>query len=75
MPKSRHRKNHKEKLQARKNRLASEKAHAQKQQREFIMNLIKQEQEKGLFDNTPSINGPIITGADMMGTSIEGPSI
>ena len=75
MPKSRHRKNHKEKLQARKNRLASEKAHAQKQQREFIMNLIKQEQEKGLFDNTPSINGPILDAPTLDGPVIEGPSI
>ena len=58
MPKSRHRKNHKQKVQARNNRIAGEKAHAQKMQREFIMNLIKQEQEKGLFDNAPSI-GPV----------------
>ena len=38
--KSKHRKNHKQKVQARKNRLASEKAHAQKQQREFILDKI-----------------------------------
>jgi uncharacterized protein YjgD (DUF1641 family) len=75
MPKSRHRKNHKEKLQARKNRLASEKVHAQKMQREFIMNLIKQEQEKGLFDNTTSIDGPIIDGPIIDAPVIEGPSI
>ena len=62
MPKSRHRKNHKQKVQARNNRIAGEKVHAQKMQREFIMNLIKQEQEKGLFDNAPSINGPSIDG-------------
>ena len=62
MPKSRHRKNHKQKVQARNNRIAGEKTHAQKMQREFIMNLIKQEQEKGLFDNAPSINGPSIDG-------------
>ena len=70
MPKSRHRKNHKQKLQARKNRIASEKAHAQKQQREFIMNLIKQEQEKGMFDNVPSIDGPVVDGP-----VIEGPAV
>jgi len=70
MPKSKHRKNHKQKLQARKNRIASEKAHAQKQQREFIMNLIKQEQEKGMFDNVPSIDGPIVDGP-----VIEGPAV
>lgn len=65
---SKHRKDHKKKLAARKNRLAQEKAQAQKYQKEFIMNLIKQEQEKGLFENTPNANaiggqnGPIIEG-------------
>jgi hypothetical protein len=62
---SRHRKDHKKKLAARKNRLEQEKAQAQKYQKEFIMNLIKDEQEKGLFDNTPNVNsieGPIIEG-------------
>jgi hypothetical protein len=68
--KSKHRKNHKQKLQARKNRIAGEKAHAQKMQREFIMNLIKQEQEKGMYDNTTPINPEIITTP-----TIEGPSI
>ena len=69
---SKHRKDHKKKLAARKNRLAQEKAQAQKYQKEFIMNLIKQEQEKGLFDNTSNINsidGPID------GPVIEGPTI
>jgi hypothetical protein len=68
--KSKHRKNHKQKLAARKNRLAQEKAQAQKYQKEFIMNLIKQEQEKGLFENTPSINS-----VDGNGPIIEGPAI
>ena len=71
---TKHRKNHKQKLAARNNRLAQEKTQAQKFQKEFIMNLIKQEQEKGLFENTPAINtsidGPIIDGP-----VIEGPSI
>lgn len=75
MPKSRHRKNHKQKVQARNNRIAGEKAHAQKMQREFIMNLIKQEQEKGLFDNAPSINGPIIDGPIIDGPIIDGPAL
>ena len=47
MGNSRHRKGHKEKLQARKNKMQQEKNKAQKMQKEFIMNLIKQEQEKG----------------------------
>jgi hypothetical protein len=67
---SKHRKDHKKKLAARKNRLANEKAQAQKYQKEFIMNLIKEEKEKGMFENTPSINGPISDGP-----IIEGPAI
>jgi hypothetical protein len=73
--KSKHRKNHKQKLAARKNRLANEKSHAQKVQREFIMNLIKKEQEKGMFDNTPSIDGPMIDGPIIDGPIIDGPLI
>jgi len=74
--KSKHRKNHKQKVEARKQRLAEEKKKREKYQRDFIMNLIKQEQEKGLFDNTKNINqtetidGPIIDGP-----IIEGPAI
>lgn len=73
MSKSKHRKNHKEKVQARNNRISNEKVQAQKTQREFIMNLIKEEQDKGMFENTPNIN-PIdnsIGGAPI----IDGPSI
>ena len=72
---TKHRKNHKQKLAARNARLAQEKTRAQKMQREFIMNLIKQEQEKGLFDNTPNINGPIIDGPIIDGPIIDGPVI
>lgn len=75
MPKSKHRKNHKQKVQARNNRIANEKVHAQKIQREFIMNLIKEEQGKGMFENTPSINTPIIDTPIIDGPAIEGPSI
>lgn len=75
MPKSKHRKNHKQKVQARNNRIANEKVRAQKIQREFIMNLIKEEQSKGMFENTPSINSPIIDTPIIEGPSIEGPSI
>jgi len=71
---TKHRKNHKQKLAARNNRLAQEKAQAQKFQKEFIMNLIKQEQEKGLFENTQSINTSI-DGPSIDGPVIEGPSI
>ena len=73
--KSKHRKNHKQKLAARKNRLANEKSHAQKVQKEFIMNLIKQEHEKGMFENTPNISGPIIDGPLINGPIIDGPQV
>ena len=66
MATSKHRKNHKKKVQARKNRIEQQKNRVQKLQREFIMNLINKEKEKGLFENTPSISnndiGPIIEG-------------
>ena len=74
---SKHRKNHKEKVEARKKRLAQEKTKNEKLQREFIMNLIKQEQEKGLFNDTPSLNidGPMIDGPMIDGPMIDGPMI
>jgi uncharacterized protein YjgD (DUF1641 family) len=58
---------HKKRLQARKTRLLQEKNKSQKNQKEFIMNLIKQEQQKGLFDSNQTIGG----GDN---TIIEGPS-
>jgi glycyl-tRNA synthetase beta subunit len=77
---SKHRKNHKQKLEARKRRLSDEKKKTEKFQREFIMNLIKQEQEKGLFDNTQTLDttsteGPILNGPITEGPLIDGPSI
>jgi hypothetical protein len=68
-------KEHRKKVQARNNRINQQKQKVQKMQKDFIMNLIKQEQEKGMFENNPSItpipglNGPAID------TTIEGPSI
>jgi hypothetical protein len=75
MATSKSKKDHKKRVQARNNRIANEKARAQKFQREFIMNLIKEEQGKGMFENTPSINGPIIDTPIIDGPTIEGPSI
>lgn len=66
-------KEHRKKVQARNNRLKQEKSKVQKLQREFIMNMIKQEQEKGMFENNPIIN-PSIEGP-AIDTTIEGPSI
>jgi len=68
MAKSRHRKNHKEKVQARKNRLVSEKSKNQRDQREFIMNLIKEEEAKGMFNNNPTLDNGVTP-------TIEGPMI
>ena len=66
-------KEHRKKVQARNNKLKQEKAKVQKLQRDFIMNMIKQEQEKGMFENNPTIN-PVIDGP-AIDTIIEGPSI
>jgi hypothetical protein len=71
---SKHRKNHKKKLAQRKEQVAQEKARYQKAQKEFIMNLIKQEQQKGMFENNPMIN-PGVDGPVTEGPIIEGPSI
>jgi hypothetical protein len=73
--KSKHRKNHKQRVQARNNRLANEKMQAQKAQREFIKELIKQEQDKGMFDNTTPLSGSIIDGPIIDGPIINGPQI
>ena len=86
--KSKHRKNHKQKVAARNLRISHEKRKTEKMQREFIMNLIKKEQEKGLFDNTtplnqdggaiidgPMVGGPIIDGPIIDGPIIDGPVI
>jgi len=72
--KSKQRKNHKQKLQARKSRIEQEKYSAQKKQREMIMELIKKEQESGMFDNAQTIN-PINNGPSLDGPVIEGPAI
>jgi len=76
MPKSKHRKNHKQKVEARRKRIADDKRRVEKAQREFIMELIKREQESGAFDNTPSIDGSIVGDNSMIdGPMIEGPSL
>ena len=76
MPKSKHRKNHKQKVEARRKRIADDKRRVEKAQREFIMELIKREQESGAFDNTPSVDGPIVGDNSMIdGPMIEGPSL
>ena len=75
MPKSKTRKNHKQKVAARNLAVKNESAKAQKAQREFIMNLIKQEQQKGLFENSLPVDGPVIDGPIIDGPIIDGPII
>ncbi len=72
---SKHRKNHKQKVEARKKRMAHQKRTQEKFQREFIMNLIKQEQEKGLFESSTPVDGPVIDGPVIDGPVIDGPVI
>ena len=78
MPKSRLRKNHKQKVDTRNKKIKENKARVEKMQREYIMNLIKQEQEKGLFENNTLLNpqdGPVIDGLVIDGPMITGPVI
>ena len=74
---SKQRKNHKKKVEARNKRLAEQKRSTEKMQREFIMNLIKQEQEKGLFENNLSLSesGPVIDGPVIDGPVLDVPVI
>lgn len=58
-------KDHRKKVAARNSRINDEKDKLQKKQREFLMELIKKEKERGAFENTPSvdqINDPLIEG-------------
>ena len=71
MPKSKSRKNHKSKVAARNSAVKNGANKAQKAQKEFIMNLIKQEQEKGAFDNVQA--GPMMSGPMMSGPLMGGP--
>lgn len=72
MPKSKHRKDHKKKVAARNQRLADNKKRIEKAKREFIMDLIKREQENGAFENTPNIS---IDGPTIESSTVDGPSI
>lgn len=81
MPKSRQRKNHKQKSAARSQKIKDAKSKMQKAQTKFIMDLIAREKEKGLFDNTPMLNSiqpPATEGPStgpVTGPVIEGPAI
>ena len=66
-------KEHRKKVQARNLRLKNEQRRRDKFQREFIMNLIKQEQEKGLFNNNPTLDGPVLDGPTLGSPVLDGP--
>ncbi len=71
MGNTKHRKDHKKKVLARKNRMKQEQNRMDKMKREFISNLIKREQEKGMFNENPTIQ-PVGPGNDL---PVIGPSI
>jgi|AntAceMinimDraft_6_1070360.scaffolds.fasta_scaffold03338_5 hypothetical protein len=74
MAKSKHRKNHKKKLNERKENIENTKKRMEKMKREFIKNLIEQEKNKGMFDNMPE--GPTVDGPlNNDGSIVDGPSI
>jgi hypothetical protein len=69
-------KEHRKRVQARNNKIKQQKTKMENMQREFLMNLIKQEQEKGMFENNPSLSGPIVGDGPMIdGPVIDGPVI
>ena len=69
MAKSKHRKDHKKKLAARKNKIEQAKKTFQKRQREFIMEMIRKEQESGAYNNTQ------VVGAEGPTLGFDGPSL
>lgn len=72
MAKSKLRKDHKKKAMARKAKMVQEKNKHTKLQRDFIMNLIKKEQESGMYNANPTVP-PVGPSIDSL--PIEGPSI
>jgi hypothetical protein len=68
-------KEHRKRVEARNNRLKQEKNKIDKMKREFIMNLIKQEQEKGMFENNPAITPITPLDVPQIDPTIEGPQI
>ena len=69
-------KEHRKKVQARNAKLKQENRKREKFQREFIMNLIKQEQEKGMFENNLNLEGgPVLGGPILDGPILDGPTL
>jgi hypothetical protein len=68
MPKSRTRKNHKQKVSNRNSKIKQEKEKLKRKQQDFLMKLIESEKNRGLFDK--NTDGPTIEDVN-----IEGPTI
>jgi len=62
-------KEHRAKVQKRNNKILNEKERAQKAQKDFLTNMIKEEQIRGAFENNKSVSSQI--GGDI----IDGPLI
>lgn len=75
MATSKAKKAHRKKVANRNQRLKENKARMEKMQREFIMNLIKQEQEKGVYENAQPIDGPVLDGPILDGPVFDTPVI
>lgn len=58
MPKSKNKKDQKKRSRARTQSIRSSKDKIQKAQREMIMEMIRKEQSKGVFNDLPSIDQP-----------------
>jgi hypothetical protein len=69
MAKSKNKKDHKKRVEARNQRIKEQRLKFQKVQQEMLMKLIDQEKNKGMFDNLPNIGPP---GGDI---NIDGPLI
>jgi TolA-binding protein len=77
MPKSKSRKNHKQKVNARRDQMKNEQNRIEKMKKDFIMNLINEEKKKGAFDNTKSVDdlNYQLPGDVQIDSSLEGPQI
>jgi hypothetical protein len=75
MPKSKSRKNHKEKVSKRNNKIKEQKKKIEKMRRNFIDEIIKMENEKGLFNKTPNVDGPVVDGPVVDGPVVDGPVV
>jgi hypothetical protein len=71
--KSKTKKEHANKVANRNQRIKEEKKRMDNMKRNFIMDLIKQEQDKGLFENNTPIDGPVLDGPVLDGPILDGP--